>query len=236
MIRYLVKIILFFFDQISQKKILFMLKKKFKNNIGLAIDVGAHHGETISFLIKNFKFNAIYAFEPNLESYKILKKKIDSADKNIILINKGVGIRNEKKILIESTDSTSATYCDFNRNSAYLKRKQIFFDFKINKKQETQLLNLSTFIKKNKIKKIDYLKIDTEGYELNVLKGLNKYIKKIRLIHFEHHYDDMYKKKYTFHDINCYLSKNDFRKIYKLKMFFRKSFEYIYENIESQKS
>jgi hypothetical protein len=95
------------------------------------------------------------------------------------------------------------------------------------------LLNLSTFIKKNKIKKIDYLKIDTEGYELNVLKGLNKHIKNIRLIHFEHHYDDMYKKKYTYHDIHSHLSKNHFRKIYKLRMFFRKSFEYIYENTNS---
>jgi FkbM family methyltransferase len=233
MTRYLIKIILYFFDQISQKKILFILKKKFNNNIGLAIDVGAHHGETISFLIKNFKFKAIYAFEPNFESYKILIKKIDSLGKNIILVNKGVGIRNEKKFLIESTDSASATYCGFKRNSVYLKRKKLFFDFKVNKKQETQLLNLSTFVKKNKIKKIDYLKIDTEGYELNVLKGLNKHIKKIRLIHFEHHYDDMYKKKYTFHDIHCYLSKNNFRKIYKLKMFFRKSFEYVYENIKN---
>jgi hypothetical protein len=59
MTRYLIKIILYFFDQISQKKILFILKKKFKNNIGLVIDVGAHHGETISFLIKNFKFKQI---------------------------------------------------------------------------------------------------------------------------------------------------------------------------------
>ena len=233
MIRYLVKIILYFFDKISQKKILVILKKKFKKHIGLVIDVGAHHGETISFLIKNFNFKAIYAFEPNFKSYQMLKKKIDSVDKNIILINKGVGIRNEKKFLIETTDSASATYCDFKINSHYLKRKKFFYNFNANKKQETQLLNLSTFIKKNKIKKIDYLKIDTEGYELNVVKGLNKYIKIIRLIHFEHHYDDMYKKKYTYHDIHSHLSKNHFCKIFKLRMFFRKSFEYIYENTKS---
>ena len=233
MIRYLIKVILYFFDQISQKKILFILKKKFKNNIGLVIDVGAHHGETIRFLVKNFKFKTIYAFEPNFDSYQMLKKKIGSSRKDIILINKGAGIRNEKKFLIESTDSASATYCDFKRNSIYLKRKKFFFNFNDIKKKETQLLSLSTFIKENKIKKIDYLKIDTEGYELNVVRGLNQYIKNIRLIHFEHHYDDMYKKKYTFHDIHRYLLKNEFRRIYKLKMFFRKSFEYIYENIKN---
>ena len=41
---------------------------------------------------------------------------------------------------------------------------------------------------------------------------------------------------YTFHDINTYLLKNNFKKIYRLKMFFRKSFEYIYENSKYQKN
>lgn len=234
MIRYLVKIILFFFDQISQKKLLLILKKVFKKNIGTVIDIGAHRGETINFLTKNFKFNTIYAFEPNFESYNILKKKIRSLkkNKNIFLINKGVGIKNEKKFLIESTDSASATYCNFKNNSKYLKKKKFFFNYKKLKKKRTQLLKLDAFLKKNKIKKVNYLKIDTEGYELNVIKGLNKQIKKIKLIHFEHHYDDMYLKNYTFHDIHSYLSNNNFRKIYKLKMFFRKTFEYVYENTE----
>ena len=54
MSKYLVKIILHFFDKFTQKKLLNVLKKKFKNNLGSAIDVGAHHGETIKFLINNF--------------------------------------------------------------------------------------------------------------------------------------------------------------------------------------
>ena len=74
------------------------------------------------------------------------------------------------------------------------------------------------------------LKIDTEGYEFNVLKGLSKNIKKIKLIYFEHHYDDMIIKNYKFHDINELLKKNGFIMIKKSKMIFRKSFEYIYEN------
>jgi FkbM family methyltransferase len=228
MIKYLVKIVLYFFDKISQKKILLILKKKFKKNIGLVVDVGAHHGETIAFLIKNFKFKNIFAFEPNQESYQVLKKNINILKKeNILLINKGVGIKNEKKFLLESTDSASATFCNFKNNSSYLKKKRFFFKYKKIKKQETQILNLQTFLQQNKIKKVDYLKIDTEGYELNVIKGLKKYIKKVRLIHFEHHYDDMYVKNYTFHDIHNYLSRNNFHKVYKLKMFFRKTFNNI---------
>ena len=40
----------------------------------------------------------------------------------------------------------------------------------------------------------------------------------------------MIKKEYKFSDINFLLNKNNFFKKYKLKMIFRKSFEYIYEN------
>ena len=232
MSKYLVKIILHFFDKFTQKKLLNVLKKKFKNNLGSAIDVGAHHGETIKFLINNFRFKCIYAFEPNFESFQKLKKNVNffQGNRNIFLVNKGVGIRNEKKYLIESTDSASSTYCTFKKNSTYLKKKKFFLNYKKIKRQETQILSLATFLEENKIKNINYLKIDTEGYELNVIKGLNEYVKTIRLIHFEHHYDDMYNKNYTFHDIHCYLLKNNFRKIYKLKMFFRKTFEYVYEN------
>ena len=75
------------------------------------------------------------------------------------------------------------------------------------------------------------MKIDTEGYEFKVIKGLDENISKIKLIHLEHHFDDMLIKKYTLSDIHDYLIKNGFEKKFKVKMFFRKSFEYIYENM-----
>ena len=40
----------------------------------------------------------------------------------------------------------------------------------------------------------------------------------------------MIKKSYTFTDINHYLKKNNFKKIFRSKMPFRKTFEYIYRN------
>ena len=54
---------------------------------------------------------------------------------------------------------------------------------------------LANFIEKNNILKIDLLKIDTEGYELNVLLGLENHLDKISLIMFEHHYHNMLVKK-----------------------------------------
>ena len=90
-------------------------------------------------------------------------------------------------------------------------------------------LSLSNKIKKN-IKNIDLLKIDTEGYELEVLKGAQNILHKTKYILFEHHYDDMIVKNYFFSDIHEFLRMNNFTKLFKSKMPFRKTFEYIYEN------
>lgn len=38
----------------------------------------------------------------------------------------------------------------------------------------------------NNIKNVDFLKIDTEGYELNVLKGFEDYLENVKIIQFEY--------------------------------------------------
>ena len=67
---------------------------------------------------------------------------------------------------------------------------------------------------------------------MKVLLGLEKYLKNVSLILFEHHYDNMIIKNYTFSDINDLLKKNQFKPIYKYKMPFRKTFEYLYKKID----
>ena len=80
------------------------------------------------------------------------------------------------------------------------------------------------------ISNIDVLKIDTEGFEYNVLNGISEEdFAKIKFIYFEHHFDTMIKKNYKFYDINHILIKNNFKQMYKIRMSFRKSFEYIYK-------
>ena len=91
-------------------------------------------------------------------------------------------------------------------------------------------MNLSDFLL-SKEKKIDVLKIDTEGYEFNILRGITQNdFKKIRFIYFEHHFDLMIEKKYKFKDVDQLLKKNNFSQKLKIRMKFRKSFEYIYES------
>ena len=93
-----------------------------------------------------------------------------------------------------------------------------------------KISTLSEYIVNNNFKKIDFIKIDTEGYEYEILKGLKEKFKIVNFIMFEHHYDDMLMKDYTFSNVHQLLELNNFKQFYKAKMPFRKTFEYIYIN------
>jgi len=224
-------------DRKNKIKILEFFKRKIANQFITVLDIGAHKGETIELFYRAFNINKIYSFEPNINLFKFLKsiKKYSNNDK-IKIFNFGFGNKNEQKKLNIFSDSSSSTLNDINERTEYFKRKKRFMSFfSKNKnflieKQTVQIRNLSDFISEQSIDKIDILKIDTEGYEYNILKNLNNNdFAKIRFIYFEHHYDLMIIKSYKFSDINSFLIKNKFKKKYKLRMKFRKSFEYIYE-------
>jgi len=92
------------------------------------------------------------------------------------------------------------------------------------------MILLEDYLAEKNINKIDLLKIDTEGYEYETLLGLRNKLKNVKLVLFEHHYDNMILKNYKFRDIHKILINDNFLQIFKIKMPLRKSFEYIYEN------
>ena len=106
----------------------------------------------------------------------------------------------------------------FNRDEYILKSELI------------KIVTLKNEFNKYDLKHIDILKIDTEGFEFDVIRGADESLKLVNFILFEHHFDQMIIKNYKFSQINEYLTKLNFKKIIKFKMPFRKTFEYIYVN------
>ena len=231
---YFIKKVINLFDYFQQKKIFNYLKKRLSDKVTL-IDVGAHHGETINNFINNFDVLEIHSFEASPENFKILNKKFkDQKKPKIIINNYGLSNKNRELSLYQFTESSSSTFSEINRESKYFKRKLkiLGLDKKDNfyENLNVKLYLLDDYLDSKKIDKIDLLKIDTEGHEYYVLKGSIKSLPKIRFICFEHHYDDMLDKGYNFSEINDFLESNNFKKVFKSKMFFRKTFEYIYQN------
>ena len=237
MIKYFSLKLLNFFDYYYQLKLFRFLKKRGYLEFRYFFDIGAHKGESIKLFLNHFKITNIFSFEPSSVSFEELKKnslKIKNKFKNTNISIENYALGQEKKIIKmkQVNESSSSTINDINTNSNYFKKKSRFlFNLKKNfyKNIAIKQITLSEYILENKILHIDFLKIDTEGYEFSVLLGLKNDLKRVKLIMFEHHYHDMLIKNYKFSDIHQLLKKNDFKQVYKYKMAFRKTFEYIYE-------
>ena len=226
------------FDYSYQKKWIKFLKKNKYNSFKLLIDIGAHKGESIKLFSKNFIIKKIISFEASPINFEYLKKKIEENKQGynnteIVLENTALGAEDKIIEFNQFNESSSSTIKEIDKESKYYKRKFRLINFLNNKetyqKIKIKISKLKDYIEKNNIKKINFMKIDTEGYEFEILLGLENKIKIVDIIMFEHHYDNMIKKGYTFEDINRLLIKNNFNKIYKSKMPFRKTFEYIYK-------
>ena len=229
------------FDYSYQKKWIKFLKQNKYNNFKLLIDIGAHKGESIKLFSKNFIIKKIISFEASPINFEYLKKKIKDNKQGynnteIVLENTALGAEDKIIEFNQFNESSSSTIKEIDKESKYYKRKFRLINFLNNKetyqKIKIKISKLKDYIEKNNIKKIDFMKIDTEGYEFEILLGLENKIKLVDIIMFEHHYDNMIKKGYTFEDINKLLIKNNFNKIYKARMPLRKTFEYIYKREE----
>ena len=232
MIRYIFEKVLVIIDNFSQYKNFRFLKDLYGESFDIVLDIGCHKSETIKLINKYFNVKIIYAFDSDKKLIEQNKKLNFS---NVTFIPKGVGEANGKKKMFNYKFTPINSFVELNKNSKYFKKRQRILNFIYGKKIQKEivyadLIKLDTFIKLEKIKSIDLVKIDTEGYELNVLKGFAEEIQKTKIILLEHHYDRMLKKKYKFSNVNKFLTKKGFKKVYKTKMLFRSIFEYIYIN------
>ena len=239
------KIVLFalsIFDYFYQKKLINFLKKNNFIKFNLLLDIGAHQGESIELFSRNFMIKKIISFEASPINFELLRNRIRTdnlkySNTEIVVENIALGAENKTTEFKQFNESSSSTIKKINEESKYYKKKFRLINFfnkeKVYQKFKIKIFKLKDYIKQKNIQKIDFIKIDTEGYEYEILIGLEDKIQFVNTIMFEHHYDNMIKKNYTFSDINDLLVKNNFKKIYKSRMPFRKTFEYIYVRRES---
>lgn len=135
-------------------------------------DVGAHIGEFTFYLSKIVTKGALYAFEPQRKPYNILRgvcSKIRNAYAYNLGLSSSSGIATLFIPIVNGRVSDSEASLDLHFND--------FTDWERRPKsskslQERILLTtIDEFCATMAIEKLDFLKIDVEGHELEVLKG-----------------------------------------------------------------
>lgn len=179
-------------------------------------DVGAHHGESIE-RFKGLYGNAqVHSFEADVDNFKTLQERF-SACEGVTLNNFGVGGASGSKIFHRNRKSDTSGFNAVNLNSewARLRSRQqniAVADF-IEKSYEVKIGTLDDYIAKAGIQYIDILKIDTQGYEDEVLKGAQKALgeQRIGVIETELILSDIYDRALSFMDIEQWLAPHGYR-------------------------
>lgn len=168
-------------------------------NIKMVIDIGSNKGQSIKFFLKNFPESSIIGFEPNDKLNKYLNYY--SLSERCKVYNLGLSNFTGNLTFYEHILDETSSFSKPQLGSRWGKLKQIVLMSKsknLVKESNKPVITLDEFCKDNDINQIDYLKIDVEGHELNVLQGADFLLKNgyIRYIQLENQKNDLHEDNF----------------------------------------
>ena len=149
------------YQEVHRKAILNFVKEN-RGELGNALDIGAHVGFWLKDMCKEFQ--QVYAFEPIKEVRDCIKHNVKA--ENYKVLPYGLSNQEGKLKVVWNQNETGNTYISENG------------DTEIEVKRLDDMMDV--------LPKVDYIKIDAEGHELNVCRGGLNYIKKHKpFVHVE---------------------------------------------------
>jgi FkbM family methyltransferase len=142
------------------------LKNKYSMDITGVIHIGAHFGEEHN-TYKSLGINNIVYFEPVKKTFNVLSEKV----KDAILFNYALG--NENKMIEMHIEAEDAYGC-----SSILKPSSNYDNVSFSENELVEMKRLDDF----KFNGYNFLNIDVQGYEYEVLKGSLETLKTVDYI------------------------------------------------------
>ena len=138
--------------------------KRYLSDSKVVFDVGANLGNHTLFWAKKLNTDVIYSFEPYIPNFERLLHNVqNNLLDNVYPINKAIGKKEGYTCVKE--------FHEDNYGGTTLNEE-------IQSEGEIEVITIDSFVKGKKIESVDFIKIDTEGYEVSVLDGAQKTISK----------------------------------------------------------
>jgi FkbM family methyltransferase len=156
-------------------------------------DIGANRGQSLEEYLRFWSDAFIHSFEPTPSTFKVLFDKYNSnprAKLNEVCLSNSIG-----EVIFEQ-----AHYSTMNR----IVKRENANSFLL------PSITLDHYCKNNRIDKIDFLKIDTEGHDLNVLEGGHYILPQTSFIQVEASMNFYNKYHVSFEEIHTFMHKKGF--------------------------
>ncbi len=168
------------------------------------VDVGAADGRISQKFIEAFPDSTAYAFEPIGSTFELLKERV-SGNKHIIAVNKALGSEEKELPIHLSQRITSSSFFDIERNIS-----NQFFSENL-KDIGAESVAVSTLDREIPADQdVSILKVDVQGFELEVLRGGKNTLKRTAIVVVEMQNHDLYVGAPKYCDIDEFLRDNNF--------------------------
>jgi FkbM family methyltransferase len=164
---------------------------KYLASSGVMLDVGAHRGES-SEIFADFGWR-VYCFEPNPDNWHHVEARVTGRYRSARLIKAAVGEFSEKdRIFYTSAESSGIS----SLHSFHESHSEAF---------SVDVVSLRDYCAENELFRVDFLKIDTEGFDLFVLRGVDWSAISPKVIVCEFEDSKTVSLGYTYHDMARFL-------------------------------
>ncbi len=200
--------------------IYFILSNFEKKNKFVFFDVGANTGQSIDRFLNHNDQTLIHSFEPTPELFKILETKYSNRiSKRQIFINKfGLGNTANEMDFYSFNYNQINSFIPIEKNSKFERSRKLAVgknSIEFEKKIKAKVSTLDIYCRENNINNIDFIKIDTQGYEPEVLGGAYEMLlnQKIKIIEIELILGFAYEKRLSFFDLENKLQPHGYKLI-----------------------
>ena len=174
-------------------------------NLKTIVDIGANKGQFSLICLSINPEIKIYSFEPLKEPAKKYRKLFSNA-KNVKFYNFAIGEYEETKMMNVSAKADSSSFLTIGQIQI-----EKFPGTECIDQLQVDVVPLNKFIKINDINSPALLKIDVQGFELNVLKGCLDLLSSFEWIYCECSFIELYDEQTLASEIIEWLYKNNFK-------------------------
>ncbi len=146
------------------------LSSQYLKKDSVIVDAGANIGVFTALAANIATDGKIFAFEPVSKTFSCLRKNTQNYH-NVVVENSGLGDAMVNKNIFVNSQSTGISVME--DSALYKVKAERDLDGKM---EQVQLSTLDAYVQENSISHIDFIKIDTEGYESQILKGAKQTI------------------------------------------------------------
>ncbi len=171
----------------------------------IILEAGAHKGKDTVAMARLWPAGTIHAFEPVPSLFKKLENNTRKF-KNVHCYQLALGTNAGSEILYLSSGASDGS-------SSLLPPKEhltIFPTVYFDEKLPVNTITLDEWAERNKILKVDFMWLDLQGMELNVLKSGKNILSTVSAIYTEVSSIEIYKNQVLYSDLKEWLGSNGF--------------------------